>query len=258
VSLWWREQLSVSLTPGRVSVRRRARGPGRRALEGAEAAVIPAAEAAPGWRAALQTFEGLVEASGWRNADLDVVLSNQFVHYLALPWVDNLSGGDVGTYARHQLQAVYGVDAANWALCIGRAAAGLTRIAAATEAALIDELRALSARHRLHLQGVQPLLAAECAALPAADVSSGWLALVEAGRMSVSRLEGGHCMSIRSAAFDGDADRQLLTLLEQDALCAGAGTAAAKLYLRASTALDSSLLRDHGWQVLPGAMQALQ
>jgi hypothetical protein len=258
VSLWWREQLRVSLAPGRVAVRRRTRGPRRRELDGADAAVAPAAGAPTAWQAALQTFEAMVVKAGWHNAELEIVLSNHFVHYLALPWVENLAAAEFETFARHQLQSVYGTDAAGWAVCSGRADAGQPRIAAATDAALIDELRALAKRRHLHLCGVEPLLAAECATLPAADSAGGWLALVEPGRISVSRLERGHCLSVRAAAFSGPAERTLLSLLEQDALCAGVdAVAASKLFLRAGVTIDSAALRERGWQVLPSSLQAM-
>jgi hypothetical protein len=245
-----------------VWLRRRSRGPARRELAGATAVVTSPSnlpQAAAGWRVTLQTFESMIEAAGWRNAELEIVLSNHFVHYLALPWVENLAADEVETYARHQLQSVYGADAAGWAVCSGRANPGQPRIAAATDAALIDELRALAQRRHLHLSGVQPLLAAACAELPVdGGGAGGWLALVEPGRLSVSRLEHGNCLSVRCAAYSGPAEHALLTLLEQDALCAGvAAGEASKLFLRAGAAIDSARLRERGWQVLPSALQAM-
>ena len=256
MSPWWREQLSVSFGADHVSARRRSRGPRRRELDCATQAVSPP-QATHDWRATLQAFGALVEQAGWRNVDLDVVLSSHFVHYLVLPWVENLSAQEVMTYARHQLQALYGADADTWTVCVGRAAAGLPRLAAAVETQLLGALRAQAAVCRSRLTGVQPLLAAACEALPDAGAApSGWLAVVEPGRMSVSRLERGHCLSVRSAGYAGDAARPLLTLLEQDALCAGVGTAA-KLFLRAGSGFDSAPLRDRGWQVLPSDLQGL-
>jgi hypothetical protein len=250
--------LHVSLAPDLVSVRRRSRGPRRRELEVGDTAVSQSTTA-PDWRAPVRAFAATAEQAGWRNADLEIVLSSHFVQYLVLPWFEKLSAHDALAYARHQLQSRFGADADTWAVCIGRANAGMPRVAAAADAQLIGELRAAGAARGLRLTGVRPLLAAACAALPdKGPPPSGWLAIVERGRMSVSRIEHGHCVSVRSAYCGNEHETSLLNLLDQDALCAGIGAGSAKLYLQACVSVNCDLLRARGWQVLPSELRVLQ
>jgi len=259
VSLWWREQLKASLTPDQVSVRRRSRGLRRR-----DVAVQSFPVAQTGgrneWGHALQTFAAAADQCGWRGLDLEVVLSGHFVHYVALPWTDNLSADDAMAYARHQLQTCFGAEAAGWKIALGRAATGLPRLVAAIEQALLDELHAQAARCALQLRSVRPSLDAACEALPGRMLpAAAWLAVVERGRLSVSRLEQGQCVSVRSAAYAGDPARMLLTLLDQEALCAGAATAdASTLYLQSVDVVNCDVLRNRGLQVLPSELAVLQ
>ncbi len=255
MSPWWREQLRVSLGADRVSVQRRSRGPRRRERDTSRFDVAQTADA-PEWRPAVGAFFAAADAASWRGADLEIILSGHFVRYLALPWVDNLSAQDMQAYAQHQMQAVFGADAGVWSVCVGRAATGQPRIAGAIETALLDELRAQSASRGFHLNSLRPLLDAAVAALPAGGgAPEGWLAVVEPGRLSISRLERGHCVSVRSAAYSGGHEGPLLSLLEQDALCTGVATQKAKLYLQSAVGLNCDVLRARGWQVLPSVLQ---
>lgn len=255
MSLWWREQWRVRLAPDLVSVRRRSHGPRRRDLDVTDLEVTQSA-GRPDWRAAVAAFFAGADAAGRRGAALEIVLSGHFVHYLLLPTTENLSAQDLRAYALHELQSLFGADAMAWTFCVGHAAAGLPRVVAATETALIEELRAQCAPRGLHLHSVRPLLDAAAAALPAGTAApDGWLATVEPGRLSVCRLEHGRCMSVRSASYSGGHEEPLLTLLEQDALCAGVATQSARLYLQSDRALNCDLLRARGWQVLPSVLQ---
>ena len=259
MSLWWREQLKVSLAPDLVSARRRSRGLRRRNAAVQTFPVAPSNNRND-WRDALQTFAAAADQSGWHGLDLEVVMSGHFVHYIALPWTDNLSADDAMAYAQHQLQTFYGAGAAGWAVTIGRADAGMPRLVAAVELALLDELRAQATRCRLHLTSVRPSLDAACEALPERTLpAAAWLAVVERGRLSVSRLERGQCVSVRSAAYAADPARMLLTLLDQEAMCAGtASMDAATLYLQSVDVVNCDALRSRGLQVLPSELAVLQ
>ena len=258
MSLWWREQLKVNLAPELVAVCRRSRGLRRR---NTDVVVFPVAQtnATVHWRDALATFAAAAEKTGWQGLDLEIVLSNHFVQYIALPWTEHLSAADAISYARHQLQVQYGPDAAVWAVSIGRGAIGLPRIVAAIEQSLLDELHAQAARSRLRLNSVRPLLDAACDALPERAVpATGWLAVVERGRLSVSRLERGQCVSVRSAAYSDDPACAMLTLLDQDAMCTGAATTGATLFLQSAQVVNCDVLRNRGWQVLASEPVVLQ
>ena len=254
MSLWWRDQLAVLLSPDLVSVRRRARGLRHRT---ATALTFPvtAAQGDAGWRDAVQTFELAAGNAGWRGLGLEVVLSGHFVRYGVLPWTGNLSADDLRAYAQHELAQLFGADAAGWAVTVGQVSGKQPRLIAAVDQALLDELRAVAARRRLHLASVRPLLDAACAVLPDNTLpAAGWLAVIESGRLSVSRLADGHCVSVRSAAYAGEAARAVLTLLEQEALCAGAAVTDATLFLQSAHTVNCDALRERGLRVLPAGL----
>lgn len=212
------------------------------------------------WRDVLQTFVDAADQSAWRGLDLEVVLSGHFVHYMTLPPADNLSSAEAQAYARHQLQACYGAAADTWAVTIGRAETGLSRLVAAVEQELLDELRAQAGRCSLRLCSVRPSLDAACEALPERGLpAAAWLALVERGRLSVSRLERGQCVSVRSASYADSPARMVLSLLDQEAMCAGAAAAeASTLFLQSADVINCDLLRNRGLQVLPSELAVLQ
>jgi hypothetical protein len=64
---------------------------------------------------------------------------------------------------------------------------------------------------------------------------------------------------VRSAAYAADPARMLLTLLDQETMCAGtAATDAATLYLQSADVVNCDALRNRGLQVLPSELAVLQ
>jgi len=250
VSPWWRNRIVAEICPRMVSLRRWSRGPF--AKEAApERIEIVDAPGAREWRPALERLAQLLEMQPWRGADLDVALAGSLTRCLMLPSMNNLSGEDAQAYARYQFADVYGEAAAGaWEICVSRAAPGAPRVALAAERTLLDELRALASRFNLRLRSVQPTLAAAVRALPAGDALSGWLALIEQGHVCLARIERGNFAGVRNAGFGENPVTAVMSLLNQDALCAGVDQRFGKIYIAAKRVLDSSPLRGQGWQVL--------
>lgn len=123
--------------------------PGRATLAGA------VREAGDGWRGALAALDALLGER--REPRLRLVLSNHFVRYLVVPPDPAVTGAaERRAYFGHHFAQVYGERAAGWSVAAPRAR-GEACLAAAVDAALLVEARALAARRRVSLLGAKPL-----------------------------------------------------------------------------------------------------
>lgn len=142
MSRWWMRPLRALIEPGRARL-------GAHAL----------AASGTGWQEALAALEELLAQR--RGARLELVLSNHFVRFLVVPWDGSLAAGEErSVFLSHHFGTVYGPRAADWACSVASAGEG-SRLAAAIDAALLDQARALAARCNARLGAVLPLAVAE-------------------------------------------------------------------------------------------------
>lgn len=177
------ERLRVGFSPRRVELVREQRG-----LRGTTTAGESARECRPEvgqllWAGALDAFEALLAEQAPRRAEISVVLSNQFVRYVVLPWnADLLAPDEVAAAAAQRFTAVFGDTVRDWEIRTAQGEYGEAGIACAVSPALLAGLAervASAGRGRMRLASVEPLLPCVFNALRGKLDPDGALAVVE-------------------------------------------------------------------------------
>ena len=154
----WRNHLRISLCAERLVLADYERGlrPGT-----GKASVTPVQGNPnhPEWRAALDALPSAL--ADFRGRDASVVLADQFVRYVLLPWNAALKNADQWlALARHRLGAVHGAAAADWNVRLTETAPSGPRLACALDRELLAELAAKLVAADVRLVSVQPFLVA--------------------------------------------------------------------------------------------------
>lgn len=184
----WRDEVGVYLAQRRVCMVRIRRGM-RPTVALQENRSEPLA--APGWQGALALLDAQLAQPGWRNARLRLVIADQWVRYVVVPWSDALtSAAERLAHARELLAGVFGASADDWTVSLSDAPPGMHRLASAVPTALIDGARELATRHGMSLASIQPQLIAAFNTwrrfLPAGGTA--WFVTVEEGSLAALRL----------------------------------------------------------------------
>jgi hypothetical protein len=214
VSPSWRDGLTIAVQPDAVRVQRHRRGWKRRADVPVSVAVGVGASAA----AACGQAVGQALAAGEPRAfDARVVLSNHLVRYAVVPGAAELRNDvERDAAARHAMSATYGDMAGRWRVVLDASGASDDALAAAIDedlcAGLTEQLKAAGAR-RLH---IEPLFAfAMNRSTRSVTARTGWLAVVERGRIVLASLANGELGTLRSHRVRRGAQAELPVLLEQ-------------------------------------------
>jgi hypothetical protein len=182
VSPWWTRPLPAWIEPGRAGLAGRTREAG-----------------AAGWREALAALDALLEET--RPRALRLLLSGHFARLLMVPWDASLaSAAERTAYLRHHFAEIYGgEEPGQWSLAFDRNGGAQQRLAVAVESALVEEAKALAARRKARLTGIEPLVTAELnrvrRSLPAATLFFG---LLESQRACVLLLREGVVQRVAS------------------------------------------------------------
>ena len=170
----------------------------------------------PDWRAAL---DALPEAlAGFRNHDVSVVLADQFVRYVLLPWNPALKSAEQWlALARHRLGAVHGAPAADWDVKLTETAPSGPRLACAVDRELLGELAAKLVAANVRLVSVQPFLVAAFNRIRRA-IGSGscWLVVEEPRRLTLAFVQHGVWVAVRSRRADPGWRAALPELIERE------------------------------------------
>ena len=215
MSLLWRNHLRVSLSAERLVLGAHARGlrPGR-----ARANVVPVQPRpnGPEWGAALEALpQALADV---RDHDVSVVLADQFVRYVLLPWNPALKNDEQWlALARHRFAAVHGAAAAEWELRFTETAPNGPRLACAMDRELMAELAAKVAAAGLRLVSVQPFLVAAFNRIRGAiGGGSCWLVIEEPRRLTLAFIRQGVWLAVRSRRADAGWRAALPELIERE------------------------------------------
>jgi hypothetical protein len=208
VSLLWRNHLRISLAPDRLVLRANKSRTSTVAVQALASGVE--------WRAPLEAIPGVLAT--YRNHDVSIVLADQFVRYVLLPWSAALkSEAQWLALARHRLAAVHGAAAADWEVKITETAAQGPRLACAVDRALVEAITALFTAARARLVSVQPFLVAAFNRIRRAiGTGSCWLVVEEPGRLTVAFIRRGVWLAVRSRRADRGWRAQLPELLERE------------------------------------------
>jgi hypothetical protein len=228
VSPSWRERLTLTLAPGRITLER-----GRRGRHPAQRDVLECepADNVPAWRTPVDALREWLSHQKPLKAAADVVLSNHFVRYLLLPWNASIAGSrEEGTFASARFQQVYGEIARTWVVRVSPDKPGAPRLAAAVDRDLLDAIAGLFAEPPLRLRSIQPALMAACNVRFAGMSANAWVALAEPGHLLLGLQQRGQWRSLRSRPLNGE-PVPLAGLIEQERLMLGIEPSEEKIYL---------------------------
>ena len=213
-----RERAHIALSPHRVamvwltSVWRGTRVTDRRILSCAPS------NAQPTWSTALDALSDMLRQPGPLKAPATVILSNHFVRYLTLPWnAELVTRAEEFEFARARFVQVFGDKAQHWTVRSGDAPARCERLAAATDAALLEALTGTLGAAGLTLASCQPALMAQFNASLDRVGEDAWLVSAERGRLVIAWIARGHWRSVRVRPVD-DGVVALRDILEQESM----------------------------------------
>jgi hypothetical protein len=173
------------------------------------------------------SLAAIFEEAGAAAQRVKVVLSNQCVRYLVVPWSPRIANAEEReALARHAFGTVFGAAASGWTFVVSPAGAETSTLAAAVDTGLLGALSSAAERSRAKLQSVQPLLM---------TVFNHWrrdvgrdpisLLLLEPGRWCWASLENGAWRRAQSGRLDGTGPEALAEIIaRQLTINAASGT----------------------------------
>jgi hypothetical protein len=212
VSLLWRDEVGVHLSPRGVCMVRAKRGikPSFAAEHEQSAESQPAGR----WEAALAAVDAQLAKDDWKGAVLRVVLADCWVRYVVVPWAAEVASVDERlAHARQLLASTYGDAVSGWTVRLSDAPPHCARVACTMPAELLDGVHDLCLRNKVKLASLQPQLIAayenwrHC--LPA---SGGWFVTVGDGTLAAARLSASGWDRVHSVRIGTDWARDLKRL----------------------------------------------
>jgi hypothetical protein len=209
VSLLWRDEVGIHLSPSRVLLIRVERGLKPRIAEQHEHAIVCGDW--NDWTAPLGVLAQLLERPQWRGAGMRMVLCDCWVRYALVPWVAELrSAEEQLSHARQVLIRLYGSVVGEWEIRLSQAPPGRARVACAMPAALLNSLRDIRTRHKLKLISLQPqLLAAYDNWRHSLPTAGAWFVTIGEGTMAAARLGPDTWDRVHSVRIGSDWTRDL-------------------------------------------------
>lgn len=208
----WRDEVGIYVAQRRVCLVRIRRGI-RPILANKQDLVEP--RAADGWESALAQLEQQLAQRTWSHARARIVVADQWIRYLVVPWSDALSSAaERFGHARALMAGVFGDAMSDWTVSLSEAPPGASRLASAIPTALLQLLRESTARYGLKLASVQPQLIAAYNTwrhvLP--TDAAAWFVIVEAGSLAALRMCGHGIDRVHAVRIGLDWARELKRL----------------------------------------------
>lgn len=260
-----RNELSIVLGPEQVALlrsearltwrgyRRRVRNRKVIPLEGGSDAQHP-------WRRALETLETELPLIAERGMRLNVILSNHFMQYLLVPWLDDATDEEEMALAQHCFREMCGSAADGMRVRISPGRAGMAALAGAVDSHLLEALDGLAARVSCELKSVQPhLMVAYNTCRASLAGRSAWLVLLEPDNVCLAVLRNGQLSWLRKMRISAEWDAELPGLLEREAYLADSEVALEEILLWAPHLDDIHAVHEWPWKVVrmrPGAQAA--
>ena len=215
MSLLWRNHVRISLCADRLVVAGYARGlrAGKPCGEVLQVQVPPNAEE---WRGAVDALPQVL--AQYRNHDVSVVIADQFVRYVLLPWNVAFKNAEQWmSLARHRLGAVHGAAAGGWEIKLTETAPQGPRLACAADRDLVQALEAKFAAANTRLASAQPFLVTAFNRIRG-SIGNGscWLVIEEPGRLTLAFIQRGVWVAIRSRRCDSGWREALPELIERE------------------------------------------
>jgi hypothetical protein len=230
VSPSWRDRWLIGLAPAQVALVQLRRGlkptvgmHGTRACE--ETAGSP-------WAGAVAALDALLDEAGARGGEARIVLSNQFVRYVDVPWTPGIRRErDRVAMASECLRAVHGDVVSVWQVSLHMPVFGQGGIAAAIDLALLENLRACCGKRQLRLVCLRPHLAAAMAQCrDRLEMADGGFVMSEPGCVTALFRRGQGWGAVANRRYQKQAADEAMQALRQcvdaDTLQGGEGAVA--------------------------------
>lgn len=237
MSLLSHNELRIVLSPERVALlhTRRALTP-RGYRSGVEAKrIIPCEMPVDGempWHSAVNTLEMVLPSLIRHGMEVNVTLSNHFMRYQLIPWIDKMSDEEEMVFARHCFSEMYGNVADSWTVRISPGRPGAASLASAVDTGLLEVLRGSLGQHGLDITSIRPhLMVAFNSCQASLAGRSAWVALLEPGNLCLAVLQNGHVTWIRKLRIGATWCEELPAILDREACVADAGGVADEVFL---------------------------
>ncbi len=214
-------------------------GPDRIMVAGVKAIDVPQGDG--GWDAPLKCLPEILSAR--KNAEASVVLADQFVRYVLLPWNETLKSPEQWlALAKHRFSGLHGARAAEWDIRVTQTAPAGPRLACAVDRALINALTKQFLAHESKLVSVQPFLVAAYNRIRV-TVGSGscWVVVEERGRLTLVLIQRGAWLAIRSRRCDERWRIVLPEILERESAFLGLSEPCTRVIVCAQNGFDTQM-----------------
>lgn len=253
MSLLYRRSLTIELWPGQILLRRaghRLTLRGKKLdVAGQEVIAVEAKGDVP-WAGALNALAQVLPRFIWRDMHATVILSNHFVQYAIVPWCGELTDEDEMVFAKHRFKEIYGDAAEVWDVRVSEGAAGCPRVASATDARMLEELRGLLVQMGVRTESIQPhLMLAFNSCRGSLRGRNAWFALLEPGNLCVALLQDGAINWIRKMRIAATWQDELPKLLERESCLAEGAAGISTVFLWAPD-VDGGIIPPSGrWNI---------
>lgn len=229
MSLLSRNQLDIVLYPKQISL---LRGERKLSLRGYETEVYarrlvdcetPADGEMP-WHQSIRKLEMTLPTFIGFKPEVNVTLSNQFVQYLLVPWVDKMSDEEEMVFAQQCFREIYGDVVDSWSVRVSPSRVGVASLASAVDTRLLEELRGSLEQMGLDIKSIQPhLMDAFNSCQSTLDGRNAWVALLEPGNLCLAVLRKGQLVWIRKLPIGEAWREELSAILQREAYLADTG-----------------------------------
>ncbi len=255
MSLLSRDELNIVLAPERVALLRTERTLTMQGYHRSVRAskVCPCENEGGGempWSRAIDTLGTALPSIIVRKMDVNVILSNHFMHYTLVPWFDKLSDEEEMVLAQHYFSETYGSAADSLSVRVSPGRAGTAALASAVDTRLLDDLNGLLGRMRLNIKSIQPhLMVAYNSCSESLSGRSAWIVLLEPGSLCLSVLRKGQLVWIRKLRLEGDWHNELPPILEREAYLADTDVAMDEVFLWAPHLDEPHIPEGWRWKI---------
>lgn len=189
----------------------------------------------PIWRPALDVFEQWLDTSNVSRASVTIILSNSFVRYALTPFsAEVASYSEEQALARIMLENIYGDMAKQWHLTVGLGGYGESRLIAAVDAELLDEMAGIIAPTSLKITSVRPyLVSAFNCFYKQVNAEHGIFVLAELEQIVTIIFKNHQLTAVGRMPFNGNLADQLPNLLSREMLMNGLEMEEIPVYLHA-------------------------
>ena len=176
-----------------------------------------------GWAGSLDALRDLLDAAGG-HARVTIIVSNQFVRYLVLPWETALTrASEQRAFAQHLFGETYADSASERDIRVAPEPPGCPRLASAVECSLIEEVKERIVAAGARIVSLQPYLMYAFNSVRHRDnLNDCWFAVLEPRRACLGLVTGGVWRTILNSRISGNEADEFARVLQLEQVRAAA------------------------------------